>query len=244
MKKEKKYKLSKKEQPFFNFFKKIIALFLRKPKLINFNDNLNSKSITVSNHFAKIGPFYLEMYYPLFTYKWGAGEMLGNFKSRFLYLRDVYYMRKLGHKKLLASIRAGFEAIFSPLIYKGVKVIGTYTDARFKSTISESIHVLNNNVGIMIYPEDSNQGYKDVLTDFFGGFIALSKIYYRKFNEDLPVYPTYVNYKKRIILIDKPLYVNELLNKGISEEEIRNIFKEKVNNLFFNFIENNKYKEM
>ena len=244
MKKNKKYKLSRKEQPIFNFFMKVIAIFLKTPKVINFNDSLKPKSITVSNHFAKIGPFYLEMYYPLFTYKWGAGEMLGNFKSRFLYLRDVYYIRKLRHKKFLASIRAGFEAIFSPMIYKGVKVIGKYTDARFKSTISESIHILNNNVGIMIYPEDSNKGYKDVLTDFFGGFIALSKVYYRKFNEDLPVYPTYVNYKKRVILIDKPLYVNGLLNKGISEDEIGEIFKEKVNNLYFNYIENGKFKEM
>lgn len=244
MKKEKKYKLSKKEQPFFNFFKKIIALFLRKPKIINFNETLNPKSITVSNHFAKIGPFYLEMYYPLFTHKWGAGEMLGNFKSRFLYLRDVYYMRKLGHGKFLASIRASFEAIFSPLIYKGVKVIGTFQDMRFKTTIKESIHVLNNNVGIMIYPEDSNQGYNDVLTSFFGGFISLSKVYYKKHNEDLPVYPTYVNYKKRVIIIDKPLYVNALLNEGVSEQQIGEIFKEKVNNLFFNYIEKEQYKTL
>lgn len=242
MKRNKKYKFSKKQQPFFNFFKKIIAIFLRKPKIINFNDTMQAKSITVSNHFAKIGPFYLEMYYPLFTYKWGAGEMLGSFKDRFLYLRDVYYMRKLHLNKFVSSIRACFEAIFSPLVYKGVKVIGTFTDMRFTNTIKESIHVLDNNVGIMIYPEDSNEGYFDVLTSFLGGFIALSKMYYKKHNEDLPIYPTYVNYKKRIIIIEKPIFINELLSNGVSEDKIGEIFKEKVNNLYFNYIENDQYK--
>ena len=129
-------------------------------------------------------------------------------------------------------------------IYKGVKVIGTFQDMRFKNTIKESIHVLNNNVGIMIYPEDSNQGYKDVLTSFFGGFISLSKVYYKKHNEDLPVYPTYVNYKKRVIIIDKPLYVNALLNEGVSEELIGEIFKEKFNNLYFNYIAKEQYNTM
>lgn len=84
--------------------------------------------------------------------------MLGNYKSRWKYLRDVYYMKKQGYSKFRASFKATFEAIFSKMIYKGIKVIGTYQDARVRSSIENSIEVLENDMAVTIFAEDSNKG--------------------------------------------------------------------------------------
>ena len=57
----------------------------------------------------------------------------------------------------------------------------TYTDARFAKTLRYSMSVLEQGSTVMIYPENSNDGYKDVLTEFFPGFVMLSEKYYIPF---------------------------------------------------------------
>ena len=102
MKKNKPY-TPPRRQPFFSFIKGILRLFLRKPKkIINLAGELNPRSILLANHNAKKGPLYLELYFPLFHCVWGAGEMLGTYKDRFHYLRDVFYMQKRGFNKFVA----------------------------------------------------------------------------------------------------------------------------------------------
>lgn len=231
------------KQPFWNFIKKIFSIFLRKPKIINLAGSIEDKAIYLSNHQAKTGPLYLDMYYPKFHCMWGAHEMLGNYKQRFKYLRDVYYIQKRGLSKTKANSKSWFEAAFNKYLYKGMHVIGTYQDGRLKETFKKSINMLNNDIGIIIFPEDSTNGYFDVLTKFNQGFVGLSIMYYRKYGIDLPVYPNYVNVKKKVIIIDKPLFVNELLSKGKTQEEVAEIFKNKVNDLYFKYVEKDKYKD-
>ena len=170
--------------------------------------------------------------------------MLGNYKERFYYLRNVFYMQKRGFSKAKANMKSWFEAAFNKYLYKGMHVIGTYNDGRLKTTFKQSMTVLNNDIGIIIFPEDSNKGYFDVLTKFNNGFVALSLMYYRKYKIDLPVYPCYVSPKKRVIVIDKPILVNELLNQGMNLGDVSEIFKNKVNNLYYSYIENDQYKNV
>ena len=242
MNKSKAFVVPKRKQPFWKFIKKIFSIFLRKPKAINLAGEIKDQALYLCNHQAKMGPIYLNMYYPKFHCMWGAHEMLGNYKQRFRYLRDVFYIQKRGFSKAKANIKSWFEAIFNIYLYKGMHVIGTYQDARLKETFKKSFKVLNNKIGIIIFPEDSNNGYFDVLTKFNKGFISLSLMYYRKYGVDIPVYPNYVNSKKKVIIIGKPLYVNDLLNQGKSTEEVAEIFKNSVNDLYFNYIEKDQYK--
>lgn len=244
MAKKKEFKVPSRKQPFWNFIKKIVSIFLRKPKIINLAGEIKDSALYISNHHAKVGPLYLDMYYPKFHYMWGAHEMLGNYKERFYYLRDVFYMQKRGFSKAKANMKSWFEAAFNIFPYKGMHVIGTYQDARLKTTFKQSMQVLKNDIGIIIFPEDSTKGYFEVLTKFNSGFIALALMYYRMYKIDVPVYPSYVHVKKKVIVIDKPLYVNELLNEGKSQEEVAEIFKNKVNDLYFNYVEKDQFKNM
>lgn len=224
------------KQPVFSFTKTILKLFLKKPKkIINLAGELEPRSIIVANHSAKKGPLFLELYFPLYHYVWGAGEMLGNYKSRFDYLRDVFYVKKRGFNKFVATILATFEAMFSPLVYRGMRVLPTYTSGRLLSTVNKSIAALKEDISILIFPENSDGGYLDEMTEFFSGFVLLAQSYYHKTGEDVPIYPVYYHIKKRILCIDKPCYVGELAAQGLNRNEIAEIFRQKVNDLYHTY---------
>ena len=236
MKKSKKQFNPRRKQPVFKCVKGILRIFLRKPKkIINLAGELNPRSIILANHSAKSGPLHLELYFPIHYYLWGAGEMLGSYKERFHYLRDIFYMQKRGFNKFRATISATFEAIFSPLVYKGMRVLPTYVNGRLLGTINKSMQVLNADASIMIFPENSNDGYFDELIQFFPGFVLLSQIYYKKTGEDVPIYPVYYHIKKRILCIGKPCYVQEYIQQGLNRSQIAEILKDKVNDLYHEY---------
>lgn len=225
-----------KKQPIFGVVKGILRLFVKKPKkIINLAGELEKKSILVANHNGKWGPMALEMHFPLYHCVWGAGEMLGTYSERFHYLRDIFYMQKIGLSKRKATSKAWFEAIFNKFIYKGMRILPTYTDGKLLPTINKSVDALNQNAAVLIFPENSNDGYFDELTEFFPGFVLLAQVYYSKTGEDLPVYPVYYQLKKRILCIGKPLYVNELAKQKLSRTQIAEIYRQKVNELYYEY---------
>jgi hypothetical protein len=164
--------------------------------------------------------------------------MLGNYKMRKAYLRDVLYIQKC-HKKpgFGTSLKASLLAVVSPLAYKGMRVMATYPDTRFTNTVRNSVKVLDAGYSVMIYPENSNEGYEEVLSEFFPGFVMLSNVYYKHSGEDLPVYPVYYSVKKRIMVIGKPLFVQEMSRAGMGRDEISARLCEEVNNLYYEYVE-------
>ena len=114
----------------------------------------------------------------------------------------------------------------------------TYTDARFATTLRNSAKVLDAGMSVMIFPENSNEGYKDVLTEFFPGFVMLAEKYYRATKEDLPVYPVYYSIKKRVMIIGRPLYVQDMVKEGLDRYQIAEKFCGEVNQLYFDYVQN------
>jgi len=235
----KDYKVPKRKQPFFSFVKKIFRIFI-KAEVEMHCDSVPDKAIVVSNHSAKMGPLVLELYYPKFNVTWGAHQMLGNYKSRFLYLRNVLYMQKLGKKKFPSTIKALFEACFSKMMYKGMKILPTYTDERFLYTIRSSIDVLDSGASVMVFPEDSSEGYFDELKSAFAGFVALAEQYYNKTGEDVPIVPIYYHKKSKKIIIYPQMSVQALKREGLNRYEIADRAKEAINTIYrTHFKENN-----
>ncbi|MBQ4053513.1 MAG: hypothetical protein IJD33_04155, partial [Clostridia bacterium] len=114
----------------------------------------------------------------------------------------------------------------------------TYQDGRFATTLRNSVEVLDADMSVMIYPENSNEGYKDVLTEFFPGFVMLAEKYYRQKGEDVPVYPVYYSIKKRIMVIGKPLYVQDMVKEGLDRYQIAQRYCDAVNQLYFDYVQN------
>ena len=117
---EKEYKVPSKKQPIFQVVKKVMSWTIwRGIKVIILPETLPEKCILVANHSKKSGPMACEIALPIFTVKWGAHEMLGNYRSRRRYLIDVFYVQKQGMSRFKANLKASFEAIFSKRIFNG-----------------------------------------------------------------------------------------------------------------------------
>ena len=230
------FKLPKRRQPVFAFFSKLLFKPIFGVKCESAIEELPDKAIIVSIHAAKNGPMAIAMSYPKFSAMWGHHDMLGSYKERFLYLRNVLYIQKMHKNKLLATLKALYEAVFSIYIYKGMKVIGTYTDMRLLTTVRNSMEVLNSGAGVIIFPEDSSEGYFDELRSAFPGFAILSEIYYKKYGEDVPIIPAYGSLKARRLIIGEPRYVHEMQLQGMKNENIAEQIKNDINSLYRSYI--------
>ncbi len=234
----KEYKVNLGRQPFYKGFRGIMHLIFKKPEIINLAGDLEQKCIILSNHSAKSGPPALDIYYPQRCCKWGAHEMFESWTNRKNYLRDILNIKKLGKKPgFWNSFKSGLMAIFNKAIYKGMRMIPTYPDVRISNTIKMSMEVLDANMPVMIYPEDSDRGYFDVLTAFHPGFVMLANRYYKKTGIDLPIYPVYYSLKKRMLIIDKPIYMQQMVKDGLDKFAIAEKYKEAVNKLYFEYVE-------
>lgn len=239
MSKKKKQNSINKRQPVWKCVSGILRLFFRKPKIISLSGELPNKAIYVANHSAMFGPLIFNLYLPAKTSPWGAYPMLGTYKQRYHYLRDVYFIQKRHKNKVTATLLAFFEAFLSPCFYKGLRVLPSYNDSRFITTIRKSVQTLEQDVGIIVYPENSNDGYHEILTEFYAGFVELARYFKLRHHEDLPIYPVYYHPKKKIMVIGNPSTITDYTDKGMNRKQIAASFCQQVNDLFFKYIKGN-----
>ncbi len=205
--------------------------------MVNLNEDWTGKKIMIGNHSGAKGASVYRLSSPnehnFMT--WGAHQMIENYPSRWNYLYHVFYTQKLGFSKRRAFFSATSFAIVSKIIYRIAGILPIYYDFRFNKTIKHSFECFDNNIDVLIFPEDSTEGYFDDLVGMTPGFLTLSKLYYKKYGVDLPIYPLYFNRHYMKIVIGKPLYLQEL-QKEHSQEEILTIFMNEINQLNHKYI--------
>lgn len=236
-----KFILKKDKTAFDKLFRAVLR-FLRIPLsnyavIVHLDDGFKGNRIMVGNHSGAKGASVYRLSSPDKDYfmSWGAHQMIEGYKDRRAYLKDIFYGQKLGYSKAKANASATVFAMVSKIIYRVAGILPIYYDMRFKSTIEHSLTCFENGVSIMIFPEDSSKGYFDEITSFSPGFLYLSKIYYKKYGIDLPIYPAYFNRHYMKIVFGKPLYYQELL-KTHTQDEILKIFVDEVNGLNHKYI--------
>jgi len=226
MKKENK----KKKGGFFRFFKGIMKKFIKKSEFIYLGDKIDKQGIILSNHVGTSAPLAWELYGDVPVRFWGAYQMNSGLIELYKYQTKVYYHEKKHWNLFLARL---FCLLASPLtngFYKGLNLISTYPDARFKKTLNESIEALKNNENIVIFPEDSTKGYLDELEGFHKGFTMLLNICTRH-GIDAPVYVAYYKKSEKKYIVDSPIMISELLRKYNSKEEIAEALCNRCNEL-------------
>ena len=216
-----------------SIMKAILKIFIRKPKFefVGEDKFIEQGSIVLSNHVGKTGPLSLECYLKHKFRFWGTYEMNASFKEMYRYLSyDFYHIRK--HWKLFWA--RAFSVIASPfvwLFYRGLNLIPTYQDARMRKSLEESVKTIQDKTSIVIFPEDSIDGYLDKLKEFFSGFYLLANACYKK-GLDILIYVCYFKTKgKRRFIIDKPIKFSELLAKGLNRDQIAQDFCDRSNAL-------------
>lgn len=214
---------------FTSALKMIIKVFKKRPTIINLNDTLDDQALFICNHAGAGGPFSLSLFFPKLFIPWGAHPMTEGYCSRWKYLYHVFYQQKLNYNKFLSYIIATLFALISRMLYQGMHVIPTYTDIRLRNTIEISKRHINIGNPVLIFPEDSTDGYHEVISKYHSGFIYLAMAYFKEHQIDLPIYPVYFSQKRNAILIEKPIYIQSYIKKGFNRNQIAETIKDKVN---------------
>ena len=234
---KRQFKRLERRGPIVRFLKSILKIFKRKPEIINLTGGeLPDKAIYIGNHNAASGPITYETYFTKILTPWGAHQMCENYRERWKYLYHIFYRQKLKYSKFKSWVIATLFAIISRMVYIGVGLIPTYQDARLLKSIRYSIDILKHGHAILIFPENSNEGYKEILEEYNHGFITLSKLFNKIHGEDLPVYNVYYSKQHAKIVIDGPFYLNKMLSEGKTEQSIAQMMVEKTNALYANYI--------
>ncbi|MGI6787248.1 MAG: hypothetical protein ACOX5X_01665 [Acholeplasmataceae bacterium] len=156
--------------------------------------------------------------------------MNSGLKLAYRYLTQTYYHQKKGWNIHLARLFCLIAAPLTNLFYKGLNLISSYEDYRLKHTINESIEVINNGGNVVIFPENSSEGYFEELKEFYAGFALLAERLYRR-GYDIPIYACYLRAKENVYLFDKPLLYSELKDISKTKEAMAEYLLNKVNAL-------------
>ena len=158
--------------PWFRNLKHVLRLFIRKPGFIYLGEKMDGQqAFFLSNHVGAFAPLILELYGNHPFRFWGTYEMNSSPGEVYKYLSDVYFHQKKHMNLFVARCLSFFAAPFVYLFYRGLNLISTYPDLRFKRTLNETLKTLREKQSIVIFPEQSEDGYFDELKMFHNGFI-------------------------------------------------------------------------
>ena len=223
-------KMVKRGKPWFRFMKSLTLKRYKKPKFVYLGEEIGTGGIILSNHEGTDSPMSLELYLDKPIRMWGAHEMNSGVVKMYKYQSRVYYHEKKHWNLHLARLFCLIASPITNLFYKGLNLISTYRDTRFRRTLRESISALQEGYNIVIFPEDSAKGYLEELEGFFAGFVLLAEACKRK-GMDLPIYVTYFRKKDLTYIIDKPVLYSELCKESESKEEVARRLVERCNEL-------------
>ena len=222
--------VKRENKKWFKVYKKIVSIFYRKPKFIYLGERITEPSLILSNHVGSKAPVRWELYFDQSFRFWGVVDMTQGPKAVHKYLTTTYFHQKNHWNKVLAWIVGTIATPFVNLFYRGMDLIPTYNDIRFTITIRESTKTIIDGSNLVIFPEDSSDGYKDHLTHFFAGFVALAENILKK-GIDIPVFASYYQKHKNTFVIDKGIRYSKLKERFKDPKSIALAMKNRINEL-------------
>ncbi len=214
-----KNKIVKRGKWWFRALKQLMKGRYKRPTFIYLGEEFDKGSVILSNHEGTDAPMALEMYCDKPIRMWGAGEMNSGLIEMYKYQTKVYYHEKKGWNLHLARLFCLIATPLTNLFYKGLNLISTWHDGRFMNTLRESVAALKNGENIVIYPEDSTNGYLERLEGFHQGFTALAEVCKKK-GMDVKIYVTYYRKKDCTYVVDAPVLYSELTKNGEERDEV------------------------
>ncbi len=215
----------------FRFLKLLTRIAIHQPNFIFLGDKITRPSLILSNHVGSRAPLTLEVYAPFKTRILGAYQMTGSLKEVYHYLAHIYWHQKGKMSLPLAKFCAFFACPLVYATYKGLKVIPSYSDYNFIKSIKACYRVFNDfQENLVIFPEDSSNGYFDRITHFYSGFAVLAD-YCLKQGLDLDIYLAYFCKASRNYYFDKPIKYSELKKLYPNKDEMAEALRRRCNQL-------------
>ncbi len=226
----KKHTKSKKRKLYFRILKKLMTIKYKQPKFVFLGEPFEKGAIVLSNHEGTDAPMALEIYYDAPMRMWGAYQMNSGLRKMYKYQTEVYYHQKKHWKLGLARLFCLIASPLTNMFYSGFDLISTYPDSRLVKTLRESVEAIKQGDNVIIFPEDSTNGYLSELEGFHAGFVLLADKC-AKNGIDVPVYVSYYQKETNTYVFDKPVLYSELTKKGESKEEVAKKLLERCNEL-------------
>lgn len=227
---KKNTKNSTKRPLYFRVLKKIMKIKYKEPRFIYLGEKVSNGGLILSNHEGTDAPMSLEIYSGLPIRMWGASEMNSGLIKMYKYQSRVYYHEKKGWNLFLARLFCLIASPLTNLFYSGLRLISTYRDMNIVKTVRESIEAIKNGENIVVYPEDSTNGYLSELEGFHSGYALLCDVCERR-GIDLPIFVSYYRKKDNTYIFDAPVLYSELKRKYKSREEISRVLCDRCNEL-------------
>jgi hypothetical protein len=92
------------------------------------------------------------------------------------------------------------------------------------------MNAIMDNQSLIIFPENSSNGYFDEIKEFKTGWYVFASYVYAK-GYDLPIFIAYYQKKTKTLVFDKKVLFSELLELGLSKEDLSNKLRERCNEL-------------
>ncbi|MBE7079355.1 MAG: hypothetical protein E7380_05820 [Clostridiales bacterium] len=220
----------RKRKWWFKILLKMMKGRYKEPKFVYLGEKIDKGAVILSNHEGTDAPLSLEMYLDKPVCMWGAHEMATGLKNMYKYQTRVYYHEKKHWNLFLARAFCLLASPLTNLFYRGLDLIPTYKDGRFLKTLRQSVDAVKEGKNIVIFPEDSTNGYLEELEGFHFGFTALAETCKKK-GIDIPIYVSYFRKKDLTYIIDKPVYYSQLTANGETKEEVADKLLKRCNEL-------------
>lgn len=221
---------AKRRKLYFRVLKRLMRSRYKEPKFVYLGNEITKGGLILSNHEGTDAPMSLEIYLDRPLRMWGASEMNSGLIKLYKYQTRVYYHEKKHWNLHLARLFCLIASPLTNLFYSGLDLISTYHDTRLVKTMRESVQAIKEGDNIVVFPEDSKNGYLPQLEGFHEGFVMLADVC-RMHGIDLPIFVTYFKKDEGIYIIDKPILYSTLKEKGMSRGEIADYLCERCNAL-------------
>lgn len=209
----------KRRKWWFRIIRTITKIRYKKIDFRYLGEELSYGGIVLANHEGTDSPMSFEIYSKKPLRFWGAYQMNSGLKKLYSYQTKVYYHEKKHWSLFGARLFCLLASPLTNLFYKGLDVISTYPDSRFRTTMKESINAIKDGYNIVVFPENSEEGYKVKLDGFHEGILLFAETAYKQ-GIDLPIFVSYFNKKKKVCLLDAPVKYSELKATGLSRKEL------------------------
>lgn len=219
-----------KRKPYFRVLKTIMKVRYKKPRFIYLGEPFENGAVILSNHEGTDSPMSLEIYCDKPVRMWGAHEMNSGLVSLYKYQTKIYFHEKKHWNIHLARLFCLIASPLTHLFYAGFDLISTYRDVRLVKTLRESFEALKSGDNIVIFPENSTNGYLSELEGFHEGFILLAEFCQKK-KIDLPIYVSYFRKSDKTYIFDAPIQYSELSAKCKSRAQIAKYLCDRCNEL-------------
>ena len=187
----------------FRLIRGIVRLVYPKIELEGTDAIPGEAVVFVGNHCQMNGPIVGELYMPVPSCTWCAGEMMALREVPAYAYRD-FWSKKPRAVRWLYRIASYLIAPLSVLIFNNAATIPVYRDNRIITTFRTTIDALAGGASVVIFPEHE-VAHNRIIYDFQDRFIDLGRMYYKRTGKALVFVPMYLAPRLRKLFFGAPV---------------------------------------